>query len=73
VKTCKPIATPLHACIHYTKDMMPTTYEEQITMPSMSYGNAIGYLMYFITHTRFDIAFIVNHLTQIMSNFGLVH
>ncbi len=52
---------------------MPTTYEEQITMPSMSYGNAIGYLMYFITHTRFDIAFIVNHLTQIMSNFGLVH
>jgi hypothetical protein len=37
METCKPIATPLHIGIHYTKDMMPTTYEEQITMVSMLY------------------------------------
>jgi hypothetical protein len=73
METCKPIATLLHVGIHYTKDMMPTTYEEQVTMASMPYANAIGCLMYFTIHTRLDIAFIVNHLAQIMSNFGLVH
>jgi hypothetical protein len=73
METCKPIATPLHGGIHYTKDMMPSTYEEQVTMAWMPYANAIGCLMYFTTHTRLDIAFIIRHLAQIMSNFGLVH
>jgi hypothetical protein len=46
---------------------MPTTYEEQVTMV---YANSIGCLMYFTTHIRLDIAFIVSHLAQIMFNFG---
>lgn len=39
----------------------------------MPYVNAIGCLMYFTTHTRLDIVFIISHLVQIMSNFGLLH
>jgi hypothetical protein len=42
-------------------------------MASMPYVNAIGCLMYFTTHTRLDIVFIISHLVQIMSNFGLLH
>jgi peptidoglycan/LPS O-acetylase OafA/YrhL len=73
VETYKPIATPFHASIHYTKDMMPATYEEQGTMALVPYANAIGCFMYFTTYTKLDITFMVNHLAQIMFNFYLVH
>jgi len=64
METCKPIATPLQANIHYNKDMMPTTYEKQITMASIPYVNAIGSLMYLALHIRPHMAFPIIHLVQ---------
>jgi hypothetical protein len=72
METCKPIATPLQENIHYNKDMMPTTYEKQITMASIPYVNAIGSLMYIAPHIRLDMAFPIIHLAQffVQSQFG---
>jgi hypothetical protein len=51
METCKPIATPLLAKIHYTKDMMSITYVEEINMALVPFANAIGGLMYRATCT----------------------
>jgi hypothetical protein len=64
METCKPIATPLQANIHYSKEMMPTAYEKQITITSIPYVNAIGSLMYLALHIRPDMTFPIIHLAQ---------
>jgi hypothetical protein len=52
METCKPIATPLLAKIHYTKDMMSFTYVEEINMALVPFANAIGSVMYLAICTR---------------------
>ncbi len=57
----------------FSKDQCPTTPNEIGDMEDIPYRELLGGLMYLATHTRPDIAFAVNTLTQFMQNPGCAH
>jgi hypothetical protein len=53
---CKPVSTPASVGVHLTRDMCPTTEEEEEFMRSIPYRSAVGSLMYAMVATHPDIA-----------------
>jgi hypothetical protein len=70
---CKPIGTPLDANAKLSKNMSPTSVEEEEEMKNVPYQSAIGSLMYAMLGTRPDIAYAVGAVSQYSSNPGRSH
>ena len=68
------IATPLEAGIRYSRHQANTlTNDKQQLMDHALYNQAIGSLQYFVTCTRWNLAFAVKHLAQFVQSPTLVH
>lgn len=71
---CNPVSTPLETGIRYSKEQSENfTPDDRLLMEKVPYKNAIGTLQYLVTWTRWDLAFVVNHLAQFMANPAPIH
>ena len=70
---CKAVSTPMDPSVTLTKDMSPSTREEENSMRDVPYQNAVGSLMYAMLGTRLDIAFAVGAVSRYSSNPGELH
>ncbi len=73
MESCNPKATPSVPGLRLTKDMCPTTEEDERLMKDKPYSEAIGSLMYLSTMTRPDIAFSVSQASRFSKSPGLQH
>jgi hypothetical protein len=73
MSNCKPVSTPCDRSVILSKDMSPTTAEEQQSMKAVPYSSGVGSLMYIMTATRPDIAYAVSTLSAFMANPGQQH
>ena len=64
----KPVETPLPGHISLSKMQGPQTDEEREYMDRVSYGSAIGSVMYAMISYRPDIIFTVSQVSKYMSN-----
>ncbi|GKF08102.1 hypothetical protein Tco_0042326, partial [Tanacetum coccineum] len=63
---CTPVSTPMDT----SEKLMPNNGQ---TVSQLEYSKVIGCLMYAMTSTRPDIAFVVGKLRRYTSNFGTQH
>ena len=70
---CNPIGTPMDPGAHLSSSMSPQSPEEQKSMETIPYLNAVGTLQYLATSTRPDISFAVGVLARFNKNPGIEH
>ena len=68
-----PVTPPLDPHVILSKDLGPTSAEEQLRMKKIPYLTAVGSIMYATTATRPDVTFAVQHLSQFNNNPGNAH
>ena len=70
---CKPVSTPYNNSNPLSDSMSPSSPEEIEFMSHIPYKSAIGKLQFSAQHTRPDISFAVNKVSQYSSNPGPQH
>ena len=70
---CNPTSTPMDPGAHLSSSMSPQSPEEQKSMETIPYLNAVGTLQYLATSTRPDISFAVGVLARFNKNPGIEH
>jgi len=70
---CKPVSTPYNSALPLSETMAPSSPEEIAFMSNVPYKSAIGTLQFSAQHTRPDIAFAVNKVSQYSNNPGPQH
>jgi hypothetical protein len=73
MQRCNPVSTPASVGVHLTRDMCPTTEEEEEFMRTIPFRSAVGSLMYAMVATRPDIASALGVVCRFMSNPGKQH
>ena len=69
----KSISKPLPGHLKLTKEMCPTTKEEEDKMSKVPHASVVGSLMYAMVCTRLDIAHAVGVVSRYMSHLGIEH
>ena len=64
----KPVTLPLASHFKLDDSLSHVTDEENDSMASIPYTNAIGSLMYYMVSTRPDISFTMSVLSRYMCN-----
>ncbi len=73
MQDAKPINTLLEVRIKYIPFESPFTFLKKETMHNVLYAQAIGSLLYLVACTRHDLAYLINHLAQFMTNPCSIH
>jgi hypothetical protein len=73
MQNCTPSAIPISVGTTITVDDCPTTADEKREMSKYPYAALVGTLMYLMSCTRPDLAYVVGQLCRVMSNPGMPH
>jgi hypothetical protein len=70
---CNPFNTPMESSVRLSKEdcLNPNTLRD--TTSPYHYSQIIGKLMHAIVNSRQDYAYVVNSLTQYLTNLSLSH
>ena len=69
----KPVPTPLPPGVKLGKEYCPTEQEDIDEMKNVPYRELLGMLSYIANHSRPDISFATNLLSQVQLNPGRIH
>ena len=67
------VATPMAANVKLSVDMSPTSQADILFMQDKDYRGVVGSLMYLMICTRPDLAYLVQQLSQFLTNPGAKH
>jgi hypothetical protein len=64
----KHVSTPMPSKTKFTKTMNPISPTEQLDMLNVPYATIVSKLMYLVTNIQLDLAYVVSHYIQFMTN-----
>ncbi len=65
---CKHVFIPMPSKVKFTKTMSPSTPTEQLDMYDVPYATIVSKLMYLVINIQPNLAYVVNHYIQFMTN-----
>jgi hypothetical protein len=73
MENSKPVGTPMECNLKLSESMCPQNDAEREFMKQHSYRSVVGSIMYLMISTRPDLAYVVQQLSQFLTNPGPGH